>query len=84
VTGESEELRLKPVNTELLQQLATTTGGVLNPEPAKVFEPSATPVVRPRTLRPWLLGLAALLLIPDTALRRLELSRLKRLANTPR
>lgn len=84
VTGESEELRLKPVNTNLLQQLATTTGGVLNPEPAKVFEPSATPVVRPRTLGPWLLGLAALLLIPDTAIRRLELSRLKRLSTKAR
>jgi hypothetical protein len=75
VTGQSDELRLKPVNTLLLQQLASTTGGLSNPPVEQVFQPSAQQVVRPRTLRPWLLGLAALLLIPDTALRRLELRR---------
>ena len=75
VTGQSDELRLKPVNTQLLLQLASTTGGRSNPPVEQVFQPATQQVVRPRTLRHWLLGLAALLLIPDTALRRLELRR---------
>lgn len=84
VTGQSDELRLKPVNTQLLQQLASTTGGLSNPPVEQVFQPSAQQVVRPRTLRPWLLGLAALLLIPDTALRRLELRRRTALVHAPK
>ncbi|MEY3173529.1 MAG: hypothetical protein RLZZ436_1443 [Planctomycetota bacterium] len=76
VTGEAQELRLKPVNTGLLEQLSATTGGLSSAPAEQVFQPALQEAVRPRSLRPWLLGLAALLLIPDTALRRLELRRL--------
>ncbi|MFM7057746.1 MAG: glutamine amidotransferase, partial [Planctomycetota bacterium] len=75
VTGQSDELRLKPVNTALLEQLASTTKGLSNAPADQVFQPSAQHVTRPRTLKPWLLGLAAVLLIPETAIRRLELRR---------
>ncbi len=75
VTGQPEELRLKPVNTTLLDQLASITGGLSNAPADQVFLPSAQQVTRPRALKPWLLSLAALLLIPDTAIRRLDLRR---------
>src|SRR5262249_2269144 len=34
--GYSDELRLRPTNTELLQQIATATGGRFSPKPSEV------------------------------------------------
>ena len=76
VTGEADELRLRPVNTDLLRQVADASGGVFQPQPEDVYKVSSEQAERPRRLSPWLLALAALLLIPDTLLRRIELRRL--------
>ncbi len=35
--GYSDELRLRPTNTELLQQIATATGGRFNPQPSEAL-----------------------------------------------
>jgi Ca-activated chloride channel family protein len=72
--GDQEELRLKAVNTELLRELATSTGGRFDAPATEVFERSGDRVSRPRPLRTALLVLATLMLIPDVALRRLEFS----------
>lgn len=71
--GRSDELRLRPVNQELLQQLATISGGVTNPAPADVFRASGRQTRRSIPLRTWLLSAAAILLLLDIALRRIEL-----------
>lgn len=78
VTGEANELRLRPVNTGLLQQVAEASGGVFRPQPENIYKVSSERASRPRRLSTWLLGLAALLLIPDTLLRRLEIRRLSK------
>ncbi len=69
-----KELRLRPPNTELLRQLATTTGGQFNPAPDEVFQlfgnagQATTPLWKP------LLILASFLSVLDVALRRFGLS----------
>jgi hypothetical protein len=76
VTGEAQELRIRPVNTGLLRRVSEVSAGVFEPRPEDVYRlvPKER-AIRPRILRPWLLGLAALLLIPETILRRISLRR---------
>jgi hypothetical protein len=81
--GRSDELRLRPVNQELLQQLATISGGVANPEPADVFNASSRQTRRSIPLRTWLLSAAAILLLLDIALRRIELQPRRLAAGQP-
>ncbi|MBC7821937.1 MAG: hypothetical protein IAG10_34045 [Planctomycetaceae bacterium] len=78
--GYSDELRLRPTNTELLQQIATATGGRFDPKPdeALLDAPSDTTVQRmaqqTRPLWPELVMLALVLFVFDVALRRVDLS----------
>jgi hypothetical protein len=72
--GYSDELRLKPTNEELLKQLAEVSGGQFDPTPAAIFQPTDRTAQRPTPLWPWLVTLAALLLVLDVFLRRVDLS----------
>ena len=89
IVGYPDELRLYPTNNELLQTLATTTGGRFNPSPEEIFAPAPTAFdkkslgqkgVSPRTaqrttpLWPMLVMAACLLFLLDVALRRIDLS----------
>ena len=72
--GYNEELRLKPTDEVGLQAIATHSGGTYNPKPADLFTPSTRTTLRPTPLWPYLLSLAAMLLVLDVALRRIDLS----------
>ena len=75
--GYSDELRLRPTNTELLQQIATATGGRFDPKASEaLLDVSATPRLAQQTrpLWPELLMLALTLFVFDVALRRIDLS----------
>jgi Mg-chelatase subunit ChlD len=75
--GYSDELRLKPTNVELLQQIAAATGGRFNPKPEEALldaAPSVRFAAQSRPLWPELLMLAIVLFVIDVALRRLDLS----------
>ncbi len=56
----------------LLQELASNTGGRLDPAPAAVWAHPDTPLTTPRPLAPWLIAALALLWLVDVAWRRLE------------
>ncbi len=70
--GYGDELRLKPVNERLLREIATVSNGRFDARPTEVFEKTGGHVVRAQSLRTVLLALAALLLVLDVALRRVE------------
>lgn len=72
--GYPDELRLKPVNRDLLQSVARSTGGRFDPSPESVFAPPARSVPRAAPLWPYLLAAAALLFVADVALRRIDLT----------
>ncbi len=78
--GYSDELRLRPTNTELLQQIATATGGRFDPKPKESLLDAPTESSSPRLaqqtrpLWPELVMLALILFIFDVALRRIDLS----------
>jgi len=77
VIGYSDELRLKSTNVDLLQSIATATGGTFEPAANIVFEPTPTESAASTVpLWPWLVSLAAVLFVADVALRRLDLSRI--------
>jgi Mg-chelatase subunit ChlD len=87
--GYADELRLRPTNEALLKSIATVTGGVYQPAAASLFAPTDRTAQRPTPLWPYLVTLAALLLVLDVALRRIDLSlislrRSKSAARTPR
>jgi Ca-activated chloride channel homolog len=72
--GYPDELRLRPTNEELLQTLARVSGGTYRPAPEEAFLGPATPAGRTTPLWPYLLAAAAVLLVVDVALRRIDLS----------
>lgn len=72
MVGYSDELRIQPTNETLLQQIAGASGGLFNPAPAKVFHRPNVWTTRPTPLWPTLLTLAAVLLVLDVALRRID------------
>lgn len=72
--GYSDELRLKPTNEALLQSVASVTGGRFNPLPGSVFENTSRTAQRPTPLWPWLIAAAAILLVLDVALRRIDMT----------
>jgi Mg-chelatase subunit ChlD len=72
--GYSDELRLKPMNETLLKSIADSSGGKYNLAAADVFGPTGRTARRPTPLWPWLVTAAALLLVVDVALRRVDLS----------
>ena len=72
ITGYSDELRIQPTNDALLKEVARISGGQFNPEPKKVFDRPNEWATRPTQLWPWLLSIAAFLLVLDVALRRID------------
>jgi Ca-activated chloride channel homolog len=72
--GYSDELRLKPTNASLLRSIAEASGGKYEVTAADVFAPSSRTASRPTPLWRWLVTAAALLLVLDVALRRIDLS----------
>ena len=87
--GYSDELRLRPTNTELLQQIATATGGRFDPKPGEALlnspSQSASPRLAQQTrpLWPELVMMALVLFVFDVALRRIDLSVWFPSANAP-
>lgn len=77
IRGYSDELRIRPTNEQSLQEIAKLSGGKYNPSVNEIFEDSDRKAHRPLPLWPWLLGIAASLMIADVALRRLDLSLLR-------
>src|SRR5437868_12909461 len=72
--GYSDELRLKPTNETLLKSIADSSGGKYNIVAGDVFASTGRTARRPTPLWPWLVTTAALLLVLDVALRRIDLS----------
>ncbi|MDR0337791.1 MAG: VWA domain-containing protein [Planctomycetaceae bacterium] len=71
--GYPEELRLKPTNNNLLQQIAESTGGLFDPKPEELFEPDQTRTAwRATPLWSYLLALAAGFFVLDVLLRRID------------
>jgi len=71
--GYSDELRLKPTNETLLKSIAEASGGKYQIDAADVFTATGRTSGRPTPLWPWLVTAAALLLVVDVALRRIDL-----------
>ena len=67
-----DELRVKPVNTGLLQEIAQVSGGRFDPKPAELLAPADRSVPRTLPLWPYLLAAALLLFLLDLSLKRLE------------
>jgi len=72
IVGYSDELRIQPTNESLLREIADISGGQFNPEPEKLFDRPNAWSLRPTQLWPWLLTIAAFLLVLDVALRRID------------
>ncbi|MEZ6079638.1 MAG: VWA domain-containing protein [Pirellulaceae bacterium] len=72
--GYSDELRIRPTNEELLQELASVSGGKFNPTAVEIFARGTARATRPTPLWPTLITIAAFLLIIDVLLRRIDLS----------
>ena len=70
--GYSDELRIQPTNEPLLREVANVSGGIFSPDPTKLFDRPDAWVTRPTPLWPWLLTLAAFLIVLDVALRRID------------
>ncbi len=74
MVGYPDELRLKPVNEDLLRRLADSTGGEYDAKPESVFEPDPTRTAwKVIPLWPYLLTFAACLFVLDVFLRRIEI-----------
>ncbi len=77
VVGYRDEFRLRATNIKKLMAIAAATGGTFQPDPNSIFEPRpGESVANAIPLWPWLLTLAAGLLVVDVALRRIEMPRL--------
>jgi Mg-chelatase subunit ChlD len=70
----SPEYRTLRPNSELLAQVARTTGGHQLFEPSQTFDHSLPSTGSPREIWPMLMALAAMLFLFDVALRRLRLA----------
>lgn len=74
VVGYPDELRLGPPNEQLMQRIASVSGGDYAPTAAQIFNPGdriARQVIR---LWPWLLMGALSIFLLDVALRRIDFS----------
>ncbi len=72
MVGYSDELRIRPVNEPLLKEIAQVSGGLYNPTAQDIFAQPSSSATRPSPLWPWLLTAAAVLLVLDVALRRVD------------
>ncbi|MDR2116133.1 MAG: VWA domain-containing protein [Planctomycetaceae bacterium] len=76
--GYPEELRLKPANNDLLQQVAELTGGLFNPKPEELFRPDPNHTAwRATPLWSYLLTVAAFFFVLDVLLRRIDLKQFR-------
>lgn len=73
MVGYSDELRLKPTNNKLCEEISAASHGAFNPTPETVFENKSRFTTRPTALWPWLLTIALSLFVIDVALRRIDL-----------
>ena len=73
VVGYPDELRLQPTNEELLQQIATASGGTFDGTIEQIMAPQQRTVSRREPLWPQLLMLALALFLLDVFLRRIDL-----------
>ena len=69
-TGFADELRVRPANEQLLQTIASQSGGRYRPQAAEIFAPSLRTVPRTEDLWRYFLTAALLLLLVDVAIRR--------------
>ncbi len=76
----SPEYRIAKAGGPLLQELARVGGGELLDRPELAFRRPEVARMVPTALWPWLLGLAAFLLLLDVATRRLEFGRVPGMA----
>ena len=76
--GYPAELRIKPVNEELLREVSDTTGGLYDAMPEQILERPREPALRPIPLWTYLLSLTLVFLLVDIALRRIEWSDFRR------
>lgn len=74
MVGYPDELRLRPTNHALLDSIARASGGLADAPAASAFAATDRTARRAIPLWPYLLALAALLLILDVALRRIDFS----------
>ncbi len=72
--GYPDELRLRAVNTGLLQSIAAAAGGRFEPVPASVFDGPGVTAPRAVPLWPYLAAAAVLFFVLDVALRRIDLA----------
>jgi uncharacterized protein YegL len=72
--GYSDELRIRPTNEALLREVASVSGGQFNPTAAELLSPGDARATRPTPLWPTLITAAALLLVVDVLLRRIDLT----------
>ncbi len=72
--GYSDELRIRPTNEELLREVASLSGGQFNPTAKELLTPGTARATRPTPLWPTLITIAALLLVVDVLLRRIDLA----------
>jgi Mg-chelatase subunit ChlD len=72
--GYPDELRLRPVNSELLKSIAGASGGRFDVKPESVFAVPERTVPRAVPLWPYLATAAVLLFVLDVALRRVDLT----------
>ena len=75
VVGYEDELRLRPVNEDLLRSLARVSGGQFRPEPEAVFADLGRTAPRTTPLWPYLVMAALGLFLADVALRRIDFNR---------
>jgi uncharacterized membrane protein len=73
VVGYPEELRLLPPNEGHLRAIALDSGGRFRPNPESIFAPNDATAPRDVAAWPYLATLAAILLVCDVALRRIDL-----------
>jgi hypothetical protein len=69
-TGFADELRVRPANEELLQSIASQSGGRYRPSAAAIFAPSSQTVPRTEELWRYFLAAAVLILLLDVGIRR--------------
>jgi Ca-activated chloride channel homolog len=72
VVNYDEELRLKPTDEKLLEDLARVSGGIYKPSPEAVFAPDDRTASQPVPLWPFLLMAALVLFAVDVAFRRID------------
>ncbi len=72
MVGYSDELRIQATNEKLLREIASSSGGNYSVDASKLFHRPDQWATRPTQLWPWLLTIAALLLVLDVALRRVD------------